>query len=319
MRLPLSLLNTGQSRLKTTPVSSSSSTCERMSNVSSVSQNLRFPVREQKRKRPGHGPAYRSVAGASSMMTTRCSSTGSATCATAHVSPPRIRVSPRWGTRSVTAYSQAPVGKRMVIDSEATGRLSPLDLARCQVGTAGGRAVGGGSRVADLVLSETLCSTSVDADGDASGAASRRQRADATGVSSTDRTRLGASAAPSRARRSRLLATTERSRRCDAPSGRAARGHLSRAATERAQRRGRSRQGHVCGREHRPRLNRAMSSGLYTRTTLRSSGWPVYGECLLNRPRRRLRLASNDPLTPKPSTQRHCFEAKPSRACGERG
>ena len=45
MRLPLSLLsvNTGQSRLKTTPVSSSSSTCERMSNVSSVSQNCVSP------------------------------------------------------------------------------------------------------------------------------------------------------------------------------------------------------------------------------------------------------------------------------------
>ena len=47
----------------------------------------------------------------------------------------------------------------MVIDSEATGVLSPLDLARCQVGTAGGRAVGGGSRVADLVPFETLCSS----------------------------------------------------------------------------------------------------------------------------------------------------------------
>jgi hypothetical protein len=47
----------------------------------------------------------------------------------------------------------------MVIVSEATGLLSPLDLARCQVGTAGGRAVGGNSRVADLVPFETLCSS----------------------------------------------------------------------------------------------------------------------------------------------------------------
>ena len=70
----------------------------------------------------------------------------------------RTRVSPTSGTRSVTAYSQAPDGKRMVIDSEATGLLPPLDLARCQVGTARGRAVGSDSRVADFVLFETLCS-----------------------------------------------------------------------------------------------------------------------------------------------------------------
>ena len=114
---------------------------------------------EHVRERSGYGPTYRSASRPSSMMTTRWSSTGSATCLTAHVSPPRTRVSPMWGTRSVTVYSQSPVGKRMVIDSRATGRLSPLDLARCQVGTAGGRAVGGDSRVAELVPFETLCSS----------------------------------------------------------------------------------------------------------------------------------------------------------------
>jgi hypothetical protein len=67
-------------------------------------------------------------------------------------------VSPTSGTRSVITYSQAPDGKRIVKVSEATGLLSPLDLARCQVGTAGGRAVGSDSRVADFVLSETFCS-----------------------------------------------------------------------------------------------------------------------------------------------------------------
>jgi hypothetical protein len=70
------------------------------------------------------------------MMTTRCLSTDSATATTAHVSPSRTRVSPTSGTRSVTAYSQAPDAKRMVIDSEAKGLLRPLDLARCQVGMA---------------------------------------------------------------------------------------------------------------------------------------------------------------------------------------
>jgi hypothetical protein len=92
------------------------------------------------------------------MMTTRWSSTDSATRATAHVSPFRINVSPTSGTRFVITYSHAPDGKRMVMDSEATGFLSPLDLARCQVGKAGGRAVGSDSRVADLVPLETLCS-----------------------------------------------------------------------------------------------------------------------------------------------------------------
>ena len=92
------------------------------------------------------------------MLITRCSSTDSATATTAHVFSSRTRVSPTSGTRSVTAYSQAPDGKRMVIDSEATGLLPPLDLARCQVGTARGRAVGSDLRVADFVLFETLCS-----------------------------------------------------------------------------------------------------------------------------------------------------------------
>ena len=92
------------------------------------------------------------------MVITRWSSTDSATAATAHVFPLRTRVSPSWGTRSVIAYSQAPLGKRMVIDSEAIGLLSPLYLTRCQVGTAGGRAVGSDPRVADFVLFETLCS-----------------------------------------------------------------------------------------------------------------------------------------------------------------
>ena len=96
------------------------------------------------------------TSGRSCMMTTRWSSIGSATCATVHVSPSRTSVSPTWGTRSVTAYSHAPVGKRMVIVSEATGLPSPLDLARCQVGTARGRAAGGEFRLADFVPFETL-------------------------------------------------------------------------------------------------------------------------------------------------------------------
>jgi hypothetical protein len=91
-------------------------------------------------------------------MTTRWSSTDSATSRTVQVFSSRTRVSPTSGTRFVTAYSHPPAGKRMVIDSEATGLLPPLDLARCQVGTARGRAVGSDSRVADLVLFGTLCS-----------------------------------------------------------------------------------------------------------------------------------------------------------------
>jgi len=87
------------------------------------------------------------------MMTTRWSSTDSATSATLHVSPSRCRVSPTSGTRSVITYSQAPEGKRMVRVSGATGRLSPPDLARCQVGTARGRALGR-SRVAGLCASK---------------------------------------------------------------------------------------------------------------------------------------------------------------------
>jgi hypothetical protein len=96
------------------------------------------------------------------MMITRWSSTASATTATVHVCPSRTKVSPTSGTRSVTAYSHVPDGNRMVIVSEATGLLSPLDLARCQVGTAGGRAVGSASRVADLVPFEALCSSADD-------------------------------------------------------------------------------------------------------------------------------------------------------------
>jgi hypothetical protein len=97
-----------------------------------------------------------STSGGSAMMITRWSSTDSATAATAHVFSSRTRVSPSSGTRSVTAYSQAPDGKRMVIDSEATGLLPPRDLARCQVGMARGRAVGSDPRVADFVLFETV-------------------------------------------------------------------------------------------------------------------------------------------------------------------
>ena len=62
---------------------------------------------------------------------TRWSSTDSVTRATNHVSPSRTSVSPTLGTRSVVAYSQAPDGKRIVKDSEATGLLPPLDLAQC--------------------------------------------------------------------------------------------------------------------------------------------------------------------------------------------
>ena len=100
-----------------------------------------------------------STSGGSAMVITRWSSTDSATAATAHVFPLRTRVSPMWGTRSVTAYSQSPLAKRMVIDPEAIGPRSPLYLTRCQVGTAGGRAVGSSSRVAELVPFETLCSS----------------------------------------------------------------------------------------------------------------------------------------------------------------
>ena len=75
-------------------------------------------------------------------MTTLWSSTDSATRATFHVSPSRDQGVSDLGQRSVTAYSQAPDRKRMVIVSDATGVLPPPDLARCQVGTARGRAVG---------------------------------------------------------------------------------------------------------------------------------------------------------------------------------
>ena len=102
-------------------------------------------------------------------MTTRWSSTDSATSATLHVSPSRSRVSPTSGTRSVITYSQAPDGKRMVRVSGATGLLSPPDPALCQVGTARGRAVGS-SRVADFVRFETL-SSRVDAIAPVSGSA----------------------------------------------------------------------------------------------------------------------------------------------------
>ena len=51
---------------------------------------------------------------------TRWPSTNSVTPATVHVLPSRTSVSPASGTRSVTTYSQAPDGKRMVMGSEAT-------------------------------------------------------------------------------------------------------------------------------------------------------------------------------------------------------
>ena len=54
------------------------------------------------------------------IVTTRWPSTDSVTPATVHVFPSRTSVSPASGTRSVTTYSQAPDGKRMVMDSEAT-------------------------------------------------------------------------------------------------------------------------------------------------------------------------------------------------------
>ena len=50
----------------------------------------------------------------------------------------------------------------MVIVSDAIGVLPPPDLARCQVGTARGRAVGSDSRVAEFVPFETLCSGADD-------------------------------------------------------------------------------------------------------------------------------------------------------------
>ena len=91
------------------------------------------------------------------MVITRWSSTDSVTPTTVHVSPFRTSVSPKSGIRPITAYSQAPDVKRIVIVSEATGRLPLPNLARCQVGTARGRAVGSGSTVADFVLFKTLC------------------------------------------------------------------------------------------------------------------------------------------------------------------
>ena len=51
---------------------------------------------------------------------TRWPSSDSVTPATVHVFPSRTSVSPTSGTRSVTTYSQAPDGKRIVIGSEAT-------------------------------------------------------------------------------------------------------------------------------------------------------------------------------------------------------
>ena len=53
-------------------------------------------------------------------MITRWPSTDSVTPATVYVFPSRTSVSPASGTRSVTTYSQAPDGKRIVMGSDAT-------------------------------------------------------------------------------------------------------------------------------------------------------------------------------------------------------
>jgi len=55
--------------------------------------------------------------GVAAIAITRWPSTESVTPATTHIWPSRTSVSPRAGTRSVITYSQAPEGKRMVMDS----------------------------------------------------------------------------------------------------------------------------------------------------------------------------------------------------------